>query len=42
MTGMTINREKRKDMPAKAIKVLLVEDNPGDVGLMQAMFDSHS
>jgi len=40
MTGMTINREKRKDMPAKAIKVLLVEDNPGDVGLMQAMFDA--
>ena len=26
-------------MLAKAIRVLLVEDNPGDVGLMQAMFD---
>jgi PAS domain S-box-containing protein len=36
---MTINRERRKDPPSKAIKVLLVEDNPGDVGLMQAMFE---
>ncbi len=43
MTSITINKDNVKDMPESTIAVLLVEDNPGDVGLMRAMFSgTHS
>lgn len=39
MTGTTLNDLLSKHTPMTTVKVLLVEDNPGDVDLMRAMID---